>query len=69
MARGEITVTCPQCGLRTPMPIAALHRDNCHCSRCGIHIPLAGVKAEPEDQGGQSRRARPKRPYRPNRRR
>jgi hypothetical protein len=51
------------------MPIAALQRDNYHCSRCGIHIPLSGVKAEPDNQGGQSRRARPKRPYRPNRRR
>ena len=68
MVRGEVSVTCPACGSFTRMPTSALQRDNYYCSRCGKHIPLGGVKADPAEEG--TRPARPKkRPYRPAKRR
>ena len=69
MARGEISVTCPKCGFLTRLPVAALQRDNHHCSRCGVHIPLGGVKVDLSDEGQRPSRARSKRPYRPAKRR
>ncbi len=69
MARGEVSVTCPHCGFLTRLPAAALQRNNHHCSRCGVHIPLGGVKADLTDESQRPGRARPKRPYRPTRRR
>ena len=69
MARGEVPVTCPQCGFVTRMPVGALQRDAYHCSRCGVHIPLSGVKVDMGEERNAPRRARSKRSYRPGKRR
>ncbi len=69
MARGEVSVTCPQCGSRSRMPVTALQRDNYHCSRCGSHVPLSGFKADAGDELHQPPRARSKRPFHRRRRR
>lgn len=69
MARNEVPVTCPHCGYWARMPVAALQRDNYHCSRCGMHVPLSSVKVDPADERDQPRRARSKRPYSHSKRR
>ena len=69
MAYGEILVSCTQCGNRSRMPISALQRDNYHCSRCGVHIQLAGVKADPGNPDERPHRARSKRPFHRRKRR
>jgi uncharacterized paraquat-inducible protein A len=69
MARGEVTLKCPQCEFETRVPVAALRRDNYYCSRCGIRIPLEGVRTDPNDSFRRPAMKRKKGTYRGGRRR
>jgi len=44
MPPGEVTITCPHCQHRTSLPIAAVKRDNYHCSRCLEKIPMSSQR-------------------------
>ena len=60
MPPGEITVTCPGCGNRVSLPIAAVKRDNFYCSRCLEKIPMAGIRTASDDASNRPQPAKPK---------
>ena len=67
MPPGEVYITCPHCQHRTSLPIAAVKRDNYHCSRCLEKIPMSSQRiAPPED--GHPASSRPKKSTRGYRR-
>jgi CxxC-x17-CxxC domain-containing protein len=68
MPPGEVPVTCPACGNRSSVPIAAVRRDNYYCARCFQKIPLAQVRTGSGDMDTRPQPARPKRSSRSNRR-
>jgi DNA-directed RNA polymerase subunit RPC12/RpoP len=68
MARGEASVTCPQCGSYSRIPLMALRRDKYHCSRCGNHIPLSAVNSQEQDET-RAPRSPSKRPFHKRKRR
>jgi hypothetical protein len=60
MPPGEITVTCPACGNRVSLPIAAVKRDNFYCSRCLEKIPMGGIRTASDDTNNRPQPAKPK---------
>jgi hypothetical protein len=67
MPSGEVMVTCPHCQHRTSLPIAAVKRDNYHCSRCLEKIPMSSQRIAYSDQGNATS-SRPKKSNRGYRR-
>ena len=68
MAAGEIPITCPHCGHRASLPVAAVRRDNYHCGKCFEKVPMTGLRAAAGDEAGRPQPARPKKSSRTNRR-
>ena len=58
MPPGEITVTCPGCGHRVSLPIAAVKRDNFYCSRCLEKIPMSGIRTSSDDNNRRPQAAK-----------
>ena len=51
MPPAEVTIVCPHCQHRTSLPIAAVKRDNYHCSRCLEKIPMTSQRIASPDEG------------------
>ena len=67
MPPGEIMITCPSCGRRASLPVAAVRRDNYYCAQCFQKIPLGDVRTS-SDAEARPQPAKPKRSSRTNRR-
>lgn len=50
MPAGEVTIICPLCQHRTSLPIAAVKRDNYHCSWCLEKIPMSSQRFTNSEQ-------------------
>ena len=68
MASGEVPITCPNCGQRTLLPVAAVRRDNYHCSKCFEKVPMSGLRTTSSDNDSRPQPARPKKSSRTGRR-